>query len=279
LSWPKTCRPSKKSPLPRRVDLRILSVAAFCVAAGCYGADQAANPQERIPQLTALLQDRDIELRRTAAQSLGKIGDPSPAPALVSALHDPDPLVRQYSAWALGHIGEAALPIAGMALVEALAADPAEEVKRSAAEALGQMAASEGAAPKLVGRLTALLENADSATKRAAVMALASIEAGSSYTALTKVVHDENPRNRQAAVAALGELADRRAIPLLADRVLKDADAGVRAEAAFRLGKLGDETTLAVLRAAASNDPDPAVRRWAASAIQSIKGEARGNGQ
>lgn len=243
--------------------------------AGCDGSAPPADPEAVVPRLVALLKDRDPDVRRTAAQSLGKMGASESADALVDSLRDVDPMVRQYSAWALGNLGAPALEKAGLPLVTALT-DPSEAVRTSASAALGRVLGSGGPPQALVELLIDRLNEPDAETRRAAVGALAWIEAGSAYLALVEALRDEDARVRQGAVAALGELADRRAIPSLGERVLHDPDAGVRTEAAFRLGKFGDETVIQALQSAATEDPDPGVRRWAAWAIQQVKTPSTG---
>ena len=70
------------------------------------------------------------DVRRSAADALGKIGPPAAeaVPALAAALHDPDEDVRRSAADALGKIGPAAAEA-----VPALAAalhDPDRDVRR-----------------------------------------------------------------------------------------------------------------------------------------------------
>ena len=50
------------------------------------------TPEQVIPRLTAILKDPNPELRRTAAQALGKIARKEAVPALLDALRDPDAL-------------------------------------------------------------------------------------------------------------------------------------------------------------------------------------------
>ena len=93
-------------------------------------------------------------------------------------------------------------------------------------------------------------------------------------SALVQALSDPDAGVRQGAIAALGELADVRALPVIRDRLLKDPDGGVRSEAAFRLGKFGDRTVVPALRSAAAGDADAGVRRWATWAVQQIQGSA-----
>src|SRR5262249_38557105 len=65
-----------------------------------------------LPELTAVLKDPQVLVRRAAAQTLAGLGaDAAPAvPALAKALRDPDPVVRQLAGQALTEVGESAIP-------------------------------------------------------------------------------------------------------------------------------------------------------------------------
>lgn len=242
---------------------------ACTVLAGCYGDSTPAEPGAVVPHLVELLKDQDPEVRRTAAQALGKIGDPLAVRPLLAGMTDPDAAVRAYSAWALGNIGEPAIREAGPAIVKALG-DPSEEVASAAAGALRHAAASPEATHELVNRVLETARDPSAQTRRAAITALGMLEAGAAYPVLIEALADRDAGVRQRAVAALGELGDRRALAALGERLRQDPDVGVRTEAAFRLGKLGDETVLATLRAASAGDPEAGVRRWADWAIQQL---------
>lgn len=219
------------------------------------------DPQNVTARLVALLQDPSRDVRRTAALSLGKIGHVAGATCLVQALSDPDFQVREYSAWALGQIGEDVNDESAIRLAGALG-DGHRSVRRAAAQALGKI----GSRQPVIAILTQTLAVGESDSRRAAVEALAQLEAKSAYPALRKVLTDQDPAVRQDAVAALGELGDRRVLADFRERLLFDVDPGVRTEAAYRLGKLGDpgdHAELQTLDEAARNDVSPGVRLWA----------------
>ena len=218
-----------------------------------------------------LLHDSDADIRRTAAQALGKIGNSSALGALIEGVSDHDPSVRESAAWALGQLSdadEAVRNLAGAPLA-GLLEDPSVAVVHAAAEALGRV----GAAEPVVTRLVDQLHHRDPETRRGAARALRGLEAVAAGPALLEALYDDDARVRQEALAALGELGDRQAVGAFVERLLHDPDSGVRAEGAYRTGKLGDGTAVAALRKSTSEDRDQAVRRWASWALMQIEGE------
>ena len=166
--------------------------------------------------------------------------------------------MREYSAWALGQLGEDVNDTAAVRLAGALS-DEHPSVKQAAALALGKI----GPRSPVIAILTQALAVGERSSRRAVVEAFTQLEAKSAYPALRKALTDPDPAVRQGAVAALGELGDRRALPDFRERLLFDASPGVRAEAAYRLGKLGDHRELQALEEAAHDDASPFVRVWA----------------
>ncbi len=247
-----------------------LALLVLCVssATGCQAEAPVGDPHSVATRLMTLLDDPSEDVRRTSALSLGKIGHVVAAPALARALSDPDPLVRAYSAWALGQIGEEVNDRAAISLVGALS-DTHDAVKQAAARALGNV----GPRQPVLAALMDVLAVGASGSRRAVVETLTQIEAPGAYQDLVKALTDPDPAVRQSALAALGELADRRVLADFRQRLLRDTHAGVRAEAAYRLGKLGEAGDVADLEWAATNDAVPTVRVWATWARDSIVGE------
>lgn len=241
--------------------LPVLLLLGLSLGAGCQVEAPVGEPQNVTSRLVTLLQDPSRDVRRTVALSLGKIGHAAATTALAEALSDPDPQVREYSAWALGQIGEDVNDGAAVRLAGALG-DAHYSVKRAVAQALGKI----GPRQPVIAILTQALAVGQRNSRRAAVAALAQLEARSAYPALRKALTDPDPAVRQGALAALGESGDRRVLPDFRERLLFDDDPGVRAEAAYRLGKLGDPGDHAELQSldeAALNDASPNVRVWA----------------
>ena len=246
---------------------------------GCQPDSKHHDPLSLTAILVELLQDSSPDVRRTAALSLGKIGHSAGTQGLVEALSDPDPLVREYSAWALGQIGEEVNTDATIALVSALG-DENQSVKNTAAKALGNVGLREPMVPLLVEGLTV----GEVQSRRAVVQALMQLEVKEAYAALIASLKDNDPQVRQGAIAALGELGARQALPKFRTIMLDDRNAGVRTEAAYRLGKLGDQADLAALQQAAKEDTSPLVHLWTTWAIENLspdsnvtEGESSGN--
>jgi HEAT repeat protein len=242
-----------------------LFLISFILTACIVSTDhREPTPAQVIPRLTAVLKDRNPELRRTAAQSLGKIARKEAVPALVEALRDPDAGVRRHAAWALGMIGADALgpdrsPLAALLFD----ADPG--VREAAATALGMTGDTQAGIELLLERLQEPGTLSDS--KRLAAASLGGMEARSAVTALIRLLSDPDARVRRWAAAALGEIADEQAVKPLGALLMKDPDPGVRLEAAFRLGKFGGSAARPVLTVALK-DADEDVRRIAAAGLK-----------
>jgi HEAT repeat protein len=227
------------------------------------------TPEQAIPLLLNLLKGQDPEQRRTAAQSLGKIGRKETLPALIEATNDSDPGVRRQAAWALGAIGDEG-DATHLALISLLF-DANADVRETAALALAQTEGSPAILQVLKERLDAPGTSND--TKRLAAEALAGMAIPGSTGVVAKLLQDQDPVVRRWAIAAMAETAGQEAVAALTTHLKKDPDPGVRIEAAFRLARIGDAAALSALTDAL-HDPDEHVRRIAQVGLQESKEKA-----
>jgi HEAT repeat protein len=95
---------------------------------------------EAVPQLTTLLSDSDAWVRMAAARALGELHDNRAVAQLIATLSDNNWRVRELVVWALSETKDAR---AVTALCGVLMSDPRAEVRRGAAEALGEIQSAE----------------------------------------------------------------------------------------------------------------------------------------
>jgi HEAT repeat protein len=208
--------------------------------------------------LLELLRDEVPEMRRTAAESLGKIGDPRAADSILTLMHDPAAIVREASVLAMGHLKPTATDGVVALLTQALE-DPVESVRQAAVVAVGEIEPGSRLLQPVVG----LLQSSDAMIRRAAVRALLQVDSSQLVPALVAAGHDSDAEVRQGIVAAVSEWGGSAVSPWLRERLAHDLSPGVRAEAAYRLGMLSDSDTRAALNTTIAKDLDSGVRRWA----------------
>ena len=173
----------------------------------------------------------------------------------IDALNVPPILKCQF--WATS-CSAAAIP----ALLKALE-HPDTDVRRSAANALGQI----GSTDSIPGLLKAL-EHPDTDVRRSAVNALSQIGSIDSIPGLLDVLEDPDADVRRKTVDALGQLSSAEAIPGLLT-ALEHLDTDVRRSAANALGQIGSTDSIPGLLKALA-DPDAEVCRSAAEALGKI---------
>jgi bla regulator protein blaR1 len=108
-------------------------------AAWAIGELTNTPPSDRwgaVPQLITLLSDSDAWVQMAAARALGELHDHRAVPQLIATLSDNNWRVRELVVWALNETKDAR---AVTALCRVLLSDPRAEVRRGAAEALGEI--------------------------------------------------------------------------------------------------------------------------------------------
>lgn len=245
----------------RGLSLRTLGgsvVLSLLCCTGCVQDSPPSSKERTLSLLLELLHDAQPEMRRTAAESLGKIGEPQAIDSLLPLIHDPAPIVRQAGVTALGRLKPAATDEVVVLFTQALQ-DPILSVRQAAVLAIGEV----GPGPRLQERVLDLLRSSDVMVRRSAVTALLQLDSSQSISLLIGAGHDADAEVRQAIAAALGEWGGAEAAPWLRARLAQDPSPAVRAEAAYRLSILDDPETKAALNDANAKDPDSGVRRWA----------------
>ena len=246
---------SPSVPVPADLASRVSAAVARSFSRSAEPQDTARMSQ-RLTALVAALRDSDVEVRRTAANSLGQIEDKRAVPALIAALRDSDEEVRQQAAWALGQLEDRR---ATEPLIAALK-DSSIELRRKAAWALGQLE-DPAAAPGLA----AALRDDDPQVRRTAAWGLGQLELRTAPAELIDALKDPNADVRRTAAWALSEMGDARAVPALRE-MLNDTDPAARKNAINALGQIRDSSAMqAIIGAMQSKDAE--IRRAAAQAL------------
>ncbi|MGC8874285.1 MAG: HEAT repeat domain-containing protein [Chloroflexia bacterium] len=255
--------------LRRESDLivRCRALGALRTLAGTAEAMEIPSPgevdawrDELLAGLVEQLRSPVPAQRWSAAEGLGRLGDPRALPALVRALRDPHAFVRWTAVQALEEIGSAET----VALLLPLLEDKDPLVRRSAVDGLGRFDT-----PESRQALRRALRDPDPAVRRNAIDAVARLR---DTEAVDTLILALDPRNglwvRYSAAEALGVVGDHRAIAPLMEAA-EDAQVLIRRVAVRSLGQLRDSRAIPTLMRALK-DPDPQVRLHAVEGLGRI---------
>jgi HEAT repeat protein len=176
--------------------------------------------------LMAQLTAEDLEVRRSAAVALGRIGDSNATPALVNALSDESLAID--AANALGQIGD---PRAVDGLLDLIGSEDAS-ARQAAVSALNSLAN-----PPNSERIIPLLHDPDPNVRESAVKIAGYFGYPQAAGVLVELSRDSSERVRWAAIEHLPYVEDERAFDVLA-RAMKDETPNVRAAAARALANM-----------------------------------------
>jgi HEAT repeat protein len=230
---------------------------AAIVTLGRIGDRRAVEP------LIRLLDERTSGLSVTAASALARLGDPRAFEPLLALLGDEDVAVRQAVVGALNSIGHPDMA----SRICTMLGEPDALVRESAVKIAGYFGY-----PESVDAVVARCADEAEAVRVAAIEHLPYFDDARALQIFTSVLEKDTPHARAAAAKALGALSGAPAL-LLLRKATGDSDAWVRYFAAGSMGHQSDGSALDILSLLATTDPAPHVRIAAIEAIGRIGGD------
>ena len=277
-----------KAAVPGLVDA--LRDAEYLVRRESVVSLQTIGDEHAVSPLCATLRDSDWRVRKAVVDALVSFGGAS-VDCLSEGLNDPDGEIRQASARALAQVGDERI----LPLLMQVSYDRNVEVRAAVVEALGRVGGP-GAVPRLTECLSDTgkpkwddkrvcdlavegLLQIDTPEARAAVEGFRNPKAQQSPQArvprtpqvivdVPGGLHDENWEVRRAAVEALGQTDDAKAVPILIE-MLCDEDTHVRFAVVKGLARYRDDVVVDALLGAL-HDPEYLVSDAAADALAEI---------
>jgi len=220
----------------------------------------AGLESDPIERAFSYVDSQSDELRRRGAKSLAKVArfDAEAKLAIHSLLRDPEARVRLQAVKALGKIGDKE---SAPQLAELLASDTDASVRREAADILGQLKASAGAAS-----LVKALSDSNADVQGEAIASLGEIGAREAVPDLRALYDGDPGPHRLRLILALKTLGDdapfRAEVDRLSHIALGGAEEKARIGAIEDLGRIARRESSAVF-ARALEDPSPIVRQRA----------------
>jgi HEAT repeat protein len=200
------------------------------VALGRLGDPRSVQP------LIRALRDQDQAVRNAATTALMALGEPAIL-SLGFCLQDTNPQMQESAACILATIAneQVLAPLLSAALSHNWI------VRMSSAKALGRIQS-----PQAIDTLCLLLQDKVPAVREEAGQAIQTI-GSASIPKLLETLHDRNWKIRLRAVEALAFLKPREAVGPLMTVVLEDSDTAVRQDAVRALGQIGDRRAIPLL--------------------------------
>ncbi|MGH9581172.1 MAG: HEAT repeat domain-containing protein, partial [Terriglobales bacterium] len=235
---------------------------------------QLETTRRMVPVFTALLKNKDLEVRLGAVEELSKIGGAGCIAPLAEMLVDANARVRQAAAQGLGKLdanwaksGRAAPAVPRLA--EALKSRNSE-VQDAAATALAKIGAT--------AAVDALVAAYGSSRSPALAQALGKLGSAKAVEPLIAALGSPSFYVRMAAERALNTIAPewsrcpaaKRAVPAFCQALLETPDHEARQAAAEALGKIGDPSAMEALLRARKEDNEMA-RKAVFEALRKIR--------
>lgn len=221
----------------------VIALCIYIASAGfAHGQDTGVQtfPKQDIPeieisidQLIDALDAKDVHIRVSSAEELGRRGDRRAVSHLIRSLQDKDWHVRNAAALSLGMLQD---PRALQPLLSALK-DRKSKVQGSVREALSSIM-EEMKKRNDVEPILALIENEDSDVRMIAVTSLKGIKDEKVPKALVNLLDDQNESVHDTTMEALKEMGPDAVIPLIESFTMNDMSIWI--PAVRLLGEIGD---------------------------------------
>lgn len=209
------------------------SEAVMAAVMSCFDNDKIAKPA--IQPMIELLAYEDPMIRIQAATALGNIQSSAATASLINGLSDENPAVRNAIAIALGKIKDKKALNSQKGLIPLVKAEREySRIKASVIGALGEMK-DESAIEILIESLSDPSEE----VRMKSAIALGKIKDRRPVIRLMQILDNKLEREtvKNAAIEALGEIADPKAAPFIV-RFIDDSDDDTASKAILALGKL-----------------------------------------
>jgi diguanylate cyclase (GGDEF)-like protein len=223
---------------------------------------------EVVESLHSVLEHSSQErLRKSAAYSLGRIGDKASVEKLAAALEDGSAHVRMRAAEALGEIGDSG----ALEPLLNVTSDPNQHVRSAAVSALGHLGVQAA-----LRHLANSLNDCSLKVRLSAVRAVGLLGGRAAYGPLAMCLERKGKALRRVAAEAMGRVSDERCAEALV-KILDDRDTGIVWRAAYSLYLLSRNGSISVPHADAAarltgllSSTDPYLLRSAALALGAL---------